>query len=211
MARPVKMKIGERFTMLTVIERVGSAVAGQTRWLCLCDCGQKKTVYSSSLRRGHTKSCGCSTRILNSISHRKSDSVPAGPTRNTWASMNSRCYNRKSPDYAYYGGRGISVCERWQRPDGYWNFVSDMGQRPEGMTLDREDIDGDYCPENCRWVTRQHQQNNRRTTRFLSHGERTMALGEWAMETGISVKTLWSRLNLYNWPVAQALGFEPRN
>lgn len=209
MGRPVAMKIGQRFGMLTVLQRAENMRPDQTRWVCQCDCGQTKVVNSSSLKCGNTKSCGCSTRLLNSLAHRRDDSIPAGPERNTWASMNARCYNPNAPDFALYGGRGIKVCDRWQRPHGYWNFVADMGPRPKGFTLDRIKSDGDYTAENCRWTDRRTQQNNRRYTRFVSYQGETLALGDWSRRTGIKQNVLWGRLYHCKWSVGQALGFEP--
>lgn len=211
MARPVKMRIGDRFTMLTVVERAADERPGQTRWLCRCDCGTLKVVYASSLRRGSSKSCGCSRIALMSASKRKENKVPAGPLRNTWASMLARCENKNASDYSYYGGRGIKVCKRWQRPHGYWNFVKDMGDRPDGMTLDRINPNGNYTPRNCQWATRTFQQNNRRRSRIVSYGDETLPLAEWARRTGINKNVLWNRLFALRWPVAQALGFEPRS
>ncbi len=208
MGRPVSMRIGSIFGMLTVIERAADVAPRQTRWLCRCECGEHKTVYASSLRRGHVKTCGCSTRRLNSESHKKEGAVPAGPDRNTWASMNARCYNSNSPDFVYYGGRGIKVCEQWQRPHGYPNFIADMGGRPKGKTLDRINPEGDYTPENCRWATRRKQQNNRRYTRFVSYAGETLPLGDWSRRIGIKRNVLWNRLYLYCWTVGQSLGFE---
>ena len=83
----------------------------------------------------------------------------------TWQDMKARCYRKTAGDYGRYGGRGIKICERWTGWNGFWNFVEDMGERPEGCTLDRIDPDGDYCPENCRWATRHQQQANRKCSK----------------------------------------------
>lgn len=208
MARPVSMNVGDKFGMLTVIARAANPSKSQTAWVCQCECGSTKIVRAASLRRGHTKSCGCSTKAMLSASHKKADSIPAGFLRNTWASMNARCHSPSAPDYDLYGGKGITVCPEWRRPHGYWNFVRDMGPRPAGKTLDRIDTRGDYTPNNCRWADRRTQQNNRRCTRFVEYNGVILPLGDWSRRTGIPRNTLWNRLYLYGWPAWKALGYD---
>lgn len=105
--------------------------------------------------------------------------------------MRQRCMNHKSKDYARYGGRGIVVCERWHTFD---NFLSDMGERPEGMTLGRIDNDGDYIPVNCRWEDARTQSNNRRSSRTITVSGRTLSIAQWARELGTSRQTIRYRL-----------------
>lgn len=120
--------------------------------------------------------------------------------------MIHRCTNPDDKDYPNYGGRGITVCDRWRPKEvGYWNFLSDMGKAPgPEYTLDRRDNDGNYEPGNCRWVTRKVQNNNRRSSRRLTHRDRTMTVAEWAEFIGCSRKRLWKRLKL-GWPVEKVL------
>lgn len=127
------------------------------------------------------------------------------PYNRTYTSMVCRCENPASNRYAIYGARGVRVCSRWRkRKEGFWNFVVDMGERPEGFTLDRIDSDGDYEPSNCRWADRFQQARNRKTNRVISYKGKTQTLVEWSEELGIELTILTSRL--YNgWTEHRAL------
>lgn len=113
----------------------------------------------------------------------------------TWYSMCERCNNPDCRAYSHYGGRGIRVCSRWNCGiDGFYNFLEDMGKRPKGKTLDRIDVNGDYCPENCRWADNITQQNNKRNNRLITIRGETKTATQWAREYGISVPTAFSRI-----------------
>lgn len=126
----------------------------------------------------------------------------AHPTYRVWTDMKRRCVNPKHKAYPRYGARGISVCERWL--NDFAAFVADMGEKPEGMTLDRIDNAGPYSPENCRWATWREQNNNRRSTRKLEWDGRTQSLRQWSRELGINHVTLRRRLE-HGWTVERAL------
>lgn len=131
-------------------------------WECLCDCGGITIVKVSALRSGHTTSCGCFGR-----ERRREAVVTHGMSRksihNVWHAMRQRCNNPKCKVYKNYGGRGIKVCEQWDGPDGFAQFLKDVGERPdEKLTLDRIDNDGNYEPSNVRWATRKQQSANSR-------------------------------------------------
>jgi hypothetical protein len=157
MARVRRELSGQKFGRLTVMAYVGSSL-----WRCRCECGVIKSAPANSLTSGRTRSCGClhreAARITGStigVTHGETGT----PTYTCWAAMIRRCYNPNAVQYRHYGGRGIKVCTRWK---SYVNFRDDMGRKPDGLSLDRIDVDGDYCQENCRWATALMQTRNRR-------------------------------------------------
>jgi len=123
-------------------------------------------------------------------------------TYHSWAGMCARCRNKNNIMYQRYGARGITVCSRWL---SFENFLADMGEKPAGTSLDRKDNDGNYCPENCRWATRNQQNRNRRSNRLLTYDGVTKCLVEWAETIGISKRTLANRVNRGGWSVEKAL------
>ena len=129
------------------------------------------------------------------------------PTYRSWLAMVSRCSNPKQPGWKHYGGRGITVCERWRE---FANFLADMGEAPVGTQIDRTNNDIGYQPDNCRWATRQEQMRNTRASRRITLNGRTQCLAEWAAELGVPAPTIHGRL-ARGWSVERALGInEPR-
>lgn len=124
------------------------------------------------------------------------------PEYRAWAQMMTRCNNPNADKYAYYGGRGIKVCDRWQK---FENFLADMGVKPsKGHSVERKNNDGDYCPENCRWATKKEQSSNRRSNTLVTYQGRTQTLKQWAEEIGMKYATLHARISIRGWSVERS-------
>lgn len=159
---PIKYQIkpGQRFGRLTVIEQTSIRKRGQFLWRCTCDCGTERLIERSSLGNGNSTSCGCIRRekIVARCS-RHGNAVRGSHSRawHSWRGMIERCTSPDHIAYSRYGGRGITVCERWR---DFANFIADMGERPSNRSIDRINNDGNYEPGNCRWATQSEQNRN---------------------------------------------------
>lgn len=178
--------IGRVFGRLTVIERAENR-GKEPCWVVVCNCGSTRSVLGSSLRSGQTRSCGCLAREVTA-SRSKTHGMAKSPEWKIWASIKFRCSNPSFTGWRDYGGRGISVCERWRT--SFEAFMLDMGPRPSpNHQIDRIDNDGDYSPHNCRWSTRDQNMRNRRVTTRVDG----MTLMEISKATGINYNTLKTR------------------
>ena len=167
----LKNIIGKKYNRLEVISREKNSKGGQTRWLCKCDCGNTIIAFGVNLRNGHTQSCGCLQREQASkvnSTHGKSKSR----LHNIWKTMKQRCVNPNNHNYKNYGGRGITICEEWEKD--YLKFEEwalkngyDENAKYGECTIDRIDVNGNYEPSNCRWVTQKEQARNKRNCRYV--------------------------------------------
>jgi hypothetical protein len=196
---------GQRFGRLIVLNRAAN-INRNTRYLCVCDCGNTKEIYGHNLLRGTTKSCGC----LRFTANRKHGFLSKKNKHKykfyrAYHSMLSRCFDKNNTDYHHYGGRGITVCARWQGLSGFENFVTDMfSSFVLGLTLDRVDNEKDYSPENCRWANRSVQTaNTRRNINITANGE-TRIIAEWSRRTGLTSNQIARRI-ANGWAPEEAL------
>jgi len=187
-----KNLVGKRFGKLTVVSFSYKNSLGKAYWLCKCDCGKKITTSGSNLVTGQSKSCGCFRNKLLSV-RRKKHGQSETKLYNVWRTIKSRCLLPNTISYKRYGGRGIKICEEWKKKfESFWRWAIKNGYK-DGLTIDRIDNDGNYCPENCRWVTRKEQAKNRRTTVFyLLNGEK-ICLNDLLEKTGFSKSMYWRK------------------
>lgn len=180
-------------------------------WNCVCDCGNRVTVRAENLRTGNTTSCGCYAKenhpcITHGLSKTRIATIFNG--------MKQRCYNPNNYEYDLYGGRGIRICQDWMDDSSnFFNwafengFVEDAKQAEN--SIDRIDPDGDYCPENCRWVDSYTQANNTRKNIYYEWNGERHTLTEWSRIVGINSGTLYHRINRLGWSIEEALTLTP--
>lgn len=202
--RPLKDYTGERFGRLTAVKLQERKSDNNHLWLFRCDCGVEIARGIRLVKSGRTSSCGClfrETMAERNTTHGKSQTR----TYRVWKNMRARCQTPSDSDYADYGGRGISVCSRWQ---GYQEFLDDMGECPDGMSIDRIDVNKGYEPGNCRWADAQTQARNKRSNRNITAGGVTKTITEWAQELGVSHRLIAYRIGA-GWPPERAVSEKP--
>ena len=202
--------IGRKFGSLTVVETVLGKKGNGTCWFwkMKCDCGNETIVLPNKVIKGYTNSCGCKKkdrcRILTE-KYRVRHGDNGTRLYHIWHGMRQRCINKNNKDYKNYGFRGIKVCDQWLNSYVDFKTWALSNGYEETLTLDRIDVNGDYCPENCRWVTVKEQCRNKRETVYLEFDGERKPLIQWADEIGIDYQTLYGRVFHKGWNVEKAL------
>lgn len=214
--RPERI-VGEKYGRLTVAKRVEDKYfpggSHQPQFECVCDCGNIVVTTAAHLRSGHTKSCGCyasSTISERNTTHGDSSSRLYW----VWSNMKRRCDNQNSRDYKTYGGRGIRVCDEWNDYAKFQEWALNNGYSASAKrgdcTIDRINVDGDYCPDNCRWISIADQEVNRTNNRRITIDGVTKVLSDWCRFYDIKPNTVQSRLRR-GWSEIDALTIKPNS
>lgn len=185
---------GERYDRLVAVRRVANK-GRQTRWLFMCDCGAEAEASLGAVRSGEIRSCGCLIGDANRMrlfKHGHSQGSRPSPTYISWAGAKARCFNVKNKRFADYGGRGITMCDRWR--DSFEAFLADMGERPKGTSIDRIDNDGHYEPGNCRWARKGQQNGNVRGRTRITYDGQAYSISEFATLMKVDFGNLYYRI-----------------
>lgn len=190
---------GRCFGQLRVVKLGNRAKCGKIRWVCQCDCGNQVEVRSDHLLSGHTTSCGC----YNGCCHATHNKTNTRLFR-IWGNMKSRCFHTNDKDYKNYGGRGIAVCEEWSNSfEKFYEWSISNGYN-DYLTIDRIDVNGNYEPNNCRWTTIKHQNNNRRNNKMITYKGETHTLSQWCEKLNLSYDAIEKRLTKYGYSIERA-------
>lgn len=200
---------GRIFGRWTVVGNGPDARLGIYTMMCACSCGTTRAVRLQALQSGTSRSCGCAGKVARIEASREAHTVHGmadTAVYAVWKTMRARCLNPKSDKFKDYGGRGIRVCDAWSLFENFW---ADMGgSYAEGLTLEREDVNGPYSPENCVWIPSAQQARNRRNTRYVFVCGKRMLLIDAAMAAGLKYTTVLYRLRS-GWSLQRALGADP--
>ena len=197
---------GDRFGRWIALERVPEGK--RTKYLCRCVCGAEKLVAHGDLRSGKSKSCGCLRRDVTIKKNTTHGMSHHNRLWRIWVNMRTRCYNSNTTYWDRYGGRGITVCEEWRDSfQSFYDWAMDNGYS-DSLTIDRINNDGDYEPNNCRWVTVREQSYNRSDNHFVTLEGTTLPLDKWSRKKGLNPKTVRDRLTR-GWSYEKALNTPP--
>lgn len=204
----IKDLTSQKFGRLTALYRLHN-IKGRTKWLCVCDCGNFKEVNTVKLTSGHTRSCGCLQKDITSNYFKKHGQTKTRLYK-IWQGMKKRCYNLNCKSYNYYGVRGIKVCDEWLNDyQTFYDWSINNGYK-ESLTIDRINNDGNYEPNNCRWVDQKTQNRNSRHNRLFTFDGETRCLSDWCEILNLNYKTILNRINCYNWSIDRALELNER-
>lgn len=195
--KPRKDLTGMRFGRITVVG-YSHTKNSQPYWFCNCDCGRTNyVIMGNALKQGRTKSCGCARKLNIHYNDR---------IYKIFRGMIQRCYNKNNPEYKFYGGRGISICEEWLADNGYFKFKEWAMENgyDDKLTIDRINVNGNYEPSNCRWATRTEQTRNRRDTKYVDYNGKRINLFELSDITGVPEKLLYVRIFQKHIPIEEA-------
>lgn len=197
---------GKRYGMLQVIS-FSHEKNGASYWLCLCDCGNHKTVLSGNLKGSKTKSCGCLQKLRTSEA---SKTHGGARTRlyGIWKGMHNRCKNPNVSKYKNYGGRGICVCSEWEEYETFRDWALNNGYA-DTLTIERLDFNGNYEPSNCTWITLSEQGKNTSKSRLITHEGETLSLVEWSRKLGGNPNLVTTRLQR-GWSEKDAVSIPPK-
>lgn len=208
MRKSIQLESGEKYNRLTVLKldhietrhRKNGQVSHIEYYRCKCDCGKEILVQKACLKNNHVQSCGC----LNTENHTKHNGKGTRLYR-IWAGMKNRCNNPKSEVYNRYGGRGICVCDEWLKD--FKNFAewAKCNGYNDTLTIDRINVNGNYEPCNCRWISRQEQNLNRRNNHLLEYNGEKKTISEWAKIYKLKPSTLQKRISVWGWSIKKAL------
>lgn len=192
---------GDKYGRLTIIEETQKK-NGKRYFLCRCECGNEKTVRLDSLAHGITISCGCYNREISSVVNTKHGLYQSRIYR-IWSGMKRRCFNSKFKEFHNYGGRGITVCDDWLNFMCFYNWAMANGYQ-DYLTLERKDVNGNYEPSNCTWITLTEQKRNTTITKIITFNGESLTLRQWAKRIGIHCSALCLRLK-NGWTLEKAL------
>ena len=194
---------GQKFNMLTV-KSFAFIRDSHAYWNCVCDCGKESVVCASRLFRGTTKSCGCISREISRKRMTTKNGYSKTRIYRIFIGMKQRCYKDKDKDYPRYGGRGIKICDEWlQDSKKFVEWAKGHGYK-ETLSIDRIDVNGDYTPDNCRWVSAKKQANNRRSNLFITYDGKTLSASEWCAIKGWNRHIIPERLRK-GWSLEKAM------
>ena len=187
---------GTRYGSWTVLHelprRPGTGTKSRRVYACICDCDRTAEVLAQNLKHGRCRSCSRRGKAATNRTHGESH---RSVEHRTWRAIHERCYQTSHRGYADYGARGIRVCDRWSGPQGYENFLADMGRRPSAEhSIDRKDVNGPYEPTNCRWATLLEQASNKRNTVLIDAFGQRLTAPEWSRRTGVSDSVIRNRI-----------------